>query len=86
MKYTYTPAKRERHTVTFWQDENPHIFEAGSAEDQYFLSQDVKSWLVKNGIKVFVSYNCGDMGGGTPEFTIEFLSEQEARQFVEEWG
>lgn len=86
MKYGYTPATKERHTVSFWEHENPNVFEEGSVVDQYFLKQEIKSWLVKTGIKVFVTYDCGDMGGGIPEFTLEFENEQDAHQFIQQWG
>lgn len=86
MKYVYVPPTKEKHLVTFWEHEHPNIFEAGPGWDQYFLTQDVKSWLVKNDIKVFVTYDCGDMGGGIPEFTLEFLSQEDAQQFIEAWG
>ena len=86
MKYIYKPATTEKHFVTFWRYEYPKIFETGAEEDQYFLAQDVKSWLVKNDIKVFVTYDCGDMGGGEPIFNIEFLTESDARLFVDKWS
>lgn len=86
MNYVYVPPTKEKHLVTFWEHEHPNIFEAGPGWDQYFLTQDVKSWLVKNDIKVFVTYDCGDMGGGIPEFTLEFLSQEDAQQFIEAWG
>lgn len=86
MKYIKQPATTEKHYVTFWGNDYPKVFEEGSHQDQYFLSQAVKSWLVVNDIKIFVTYNCGDMGGGVPEFTLEFLSESDAMQFIEAWG
>ena len=76
----------EKHSVTFWGSDYPNMFEEGANEDQYFLTQNVKSWLTKNDIKVFVSYNCGDMGGGVPEFKLDFTNKQDAQMFVDTWS
>ncbi len=87
MQYIHTPAREASYTVSFWGGtKNKHLFEPGANEDEYFLSQDVKSWLVKNDIKVFVTYGCGDWGGGVPEFSIEFQSESDAKLFIEHWN
>lgn len=87
MQYHYEPPVEASYTVNFWGNQkHKHLFEPGAHQDEYFLSQDVKSWLVQNDIKVFVTYGCGDMGGGIPEFNIEFQSESDAKLFMDRWN
>lgn len=86
MIYIYTPPTKEQHTVTFWQHEHRDLVEEGTEFDQYFLSQKVKAWLEEKNIQVIVTYDCGDMGGGEPEFTLKFESMEDAKQFVDAWA
>ena len=87
MNYIHILPTEEQHLVTFWgSSKYANVFEAGAEQDQYFLSQEVKSWLVKNDMKVFVTYGCGDMGGGIPEFSIQFLTAADAALFIDTWS
>ena len=86
MKYVFIPSKKEEHVVVFRGDsDHEHIFDKSSKANEFFLKQEVKSWLVKNDIKIFVTYTCNVTDGSIPEFTIKFQNKADAEQFVEYW-
>ncbi len=86
MKYTYKKPRKEKHIVSFHQWEHKSLVEPGPNYGEWNLTQEVKSWLATNNIKVFVKYNCGDWGEGPPTVKMEFLAESDARDFMETWG
>lgn len=74
-------------TVEFTQADYPDMFESSIENDSYFLTQEVKSWLVKNDIKVFVKYV--SESDNSVKFIIRFQSPQDASEFMDEyarWG
>lgn len=69
--------------VEFDYSDYPNIFERSFEEDTYFFSQEVKSWLVKNDIKVFVRYKTD---GDNTRFFLKFQSVQDVSAFMDEYG
>lgn len=86
MKYRYVKPKQEKHFVTFHQRNHKTVVEPGANYGEWTLTQSVKSWLAINNIKVFVEYDCGDWGEGPPTVSMEFLSESDAKDFIDTWG
>jgi hypothetical protein len=73
-------------TVEFAQSDYPDMFESSIENDSYFLTQEVKSWLAKNDIKVFVKYFTDDT---SVKFAVRFQTPQDASEFMDEyarWG
>lgn len=85
MKYRYVKPRREKHYVTFDQWTHKNLVEPGANYGEWTLTQELKSWLVKENIKVFVEYDSGDWGEGPPTVTVEFLNGADAKLFVETW-
>lgn len=74
-------------SVEFTKSDYPDMFESSAENDSYFLTQEVKSWLVKNDIKVFVKYVAD--GDSPVKFNIRFQTAQDASDFMDEyarWG
>lgn len=86
MIYKYIEPTRAGYLVSFRERDYKDLVEPGPDMGEWNLTQAVKSWLATNNIKVFVEYDCGDWGEDSPTVTIEFLSESDARDFVETWG
>lgn len=70
------------HQVIFDYNENPNLVEPSSQKDEWTLTQNVKSWLAINNIKVFMKYTIGD----SPTITMDFPSPDDANYFIETWG
>lgn len=86
MNYRYIEPTKARYLVSFDQFDRKDLVEPGPHYGEWNLKQDVKSWLATNNIKVFVEYDCGDWGEGPPIVTMEFLSESDAKYFIETWS
>lgn len=68
--------------VVFNCDLNPRVMEPGSKPGRWNLTQEAKSWLVKEGIKVFVQMGDSDRGQIA---TIRFKTPEHAREFFMHW-
>lgn len=47
---------RDLNTISFQISDRPDLIEPGPFEGSWHLTQPLKSWLVKNDVKVFVEY------------------------------
>lgn len=89
MMYWHNKPNGDNFIIEFYHHEYPDIFERSFQEDTYFLSQDVKSWLVKNDIKVFVQFEVEKTLASDVKFCIKFQSASDAGEFMDEyahWG
>lgn len=68
--------------VVFECGKNPRVMEPGSKPGRWNLTQEAKSWLVQEGIKVFIQM--GDSGDGQLA-TIRFAKPEHAREFFMRW-
>lgn len=82
MIYYHEKPNGERFTIEFKHCDYPSIFER-SFDNQVFLSQDVKAWLVKNNIKVFVEHKHEKEN---VIYSIRFQSPQDASEFMDEYA
>jgi hypothetical protein len=86
MKYQYTKPTKAKHIVSFYQSNHPELIESGSCHGVWNLTQEVKSWLATNNIKVFVDYDSGKWGEEPLTVIIEFQTEDDAMHFIETWN
>ncbi len=70
------------HQIIFRHKDHPHLVEPSPQPNEWNLTQDVKSWLVTNNIKVFMKYTHED----SPTFTVDFSSQDDANFFMANWG
>jgi hypothetical protein len=72
--------------VTFDYASYHHVLiEPGPHAYEWSITQQLKSWLSTNNVKVFIDYDCGDFGESSPVTTFEFVNEADARSFYEYW-
>lgn len=83
MIYHHQTNTGHKLVITFRYSEYPDIVEPSVEDGKYFLTQDVKSWLVKNNIKVFVKY---DSTATDVEFFIKFEDPSDALMFITKYG
>lgn len=83
MIYYHNKPNGDEFIIEFYNHEYPNMFERSFSDNSYFLTQDVKSWLVKNNIKVFVNHVAEDQ---YTKFSIKFQSAQDAGDFIDEYG
>ena len=70
------------HQVIFHYKDHNNLVEPSSKPGEWTLTQDVKSWLATNNIKVFMKYTPDD----SPTITMDFPSQADANYFIETWG
>jgi hypothetical protein len=70
------------HQVIFDYKDHKNLVEPSSKPGEWTLTQDVKSWLATNNIKVFMKYTVGD----TPSITMDFPSKDDAEYFINTWS
>lgn len=70
------------HQVIFHYKDHTNLIEPSSKPSEWTLTQDVKSWLATNNIKVFMKYTPDD----SPTITMDFPSPDDANYFIETWG
>ena len=70
------------HQVIFHYKDHTNLVEPSSKQGEWTLTQDVKSWLATNNIKVFMKHTSGDL----PTITMDFPSHSDATYFIETWG
>jgi hypothetical protein len=70
------------HQVIFHYKDHRNLVEPSSQQGEWNLTQDVKSWLATNNIKVFMKYTNGD----SPTITMDFPSQDDANYFIDTWG
>ena len=70
------------HQVIFRHKDHPQLVEPSPHSNEWNLTQDVKSWLAFNNIKVFMKYTHED----SPTVTIDFPSRDDANFFVATWS
>lgn len=86
MEYWHNKPNGDKFVIEFYHHKYPDLFERSFSDNSYFLTQDVKSWLVKNDIKVFVTHTLEDQ---YTKFSIKFQSPTDAKEFMDEyalWG
>ncbi len=75
------------YEVTFDYAPYHHILiEPGAKPYSWVFTQQLKSWLSTNMIKVFTDFNCGDFGESSPITTLRFLKQQDAQEFYDTWN
>jgi hypothetical protein len=70
------------HQIIFRHEDHPNLVEPSPQPNEWNLTQDVKSWLATNNIKVFTKYTNGEY----PTFTIDFTSRDDAQLFMNTWS
>lgn len=86
MEYWAKTPEGHSNVIEFTHHDYPDMFESSFDTNSYFLTQEVKSWLVKNNIKVFVRYETQPYD---VKFSIKFESADDASQFMDKfakWG
>lgn len=83
MEYHHVSPTGDKSVVHFYHSHYPKVFEKSFGDDQFFLTEEVKSWLVQNDIKVFVKYEENEVG---TLFKVQFQTTQDAADFMTRWA
>ena len=77
----------DKCTVTFNYAPYHHVLiEPGPRDYDWVFTQQFKSWLSTNMIKVFTDFDCGDFGESSPITTLRFQTPQDAQEFYTAWN
>lgn len=69
-----------------YRDYHHILIEPGAKPYDWTITEQLKSWLSTNSIKVFVEHFCGDSGTDSPITTFRFQTTADAQHFYDHWS
>lgn len=68
-----------------YRDYHHILIEPGPKEYDWTITEQLKSWLSTNSVKIFVDHNCGDTGTSSPTTTFRFQTTADTQHFYDYW-